>query len=451
MKKTLVAFSLLMSIFFTAVIFTNSGCASESLSQTETGISNSYAILPLDIDKQEQAVANLFSWQSFIAMNWPANTLTCGPDTSKGNSILSGKGPVVWETYLSDDQVFVKAPAQPQLWCTEGNKVSSFSHLPKQVLALANKTGVYRFIHSTSKSSAHGMSGIDQAVGGPLVDQNGRFARYELRMNWDEYNYITTNTLWDTAGQNKFLKHNTVSLPAGPTSYGPVGAMELKAAWKVLGKGDDASKFYTIKAIVYNDDSGDPSPGENPVTLGLIGLHIARKTATQRNWVWSTFEQVDNLSTSFYNSACDTCRVNTPISGSNITELDANGKPLHAPTQVTRVNPIQDPSADSLNTHFQALLKGSVWANYKLVSTQWLLFENMFPLYLANSVQETYVQGPNPPSYGGFPLRIDEQYFADPRYKPFSAGVSSSCMGCHFAATIGNSKSDFSFMLGEAQ
>lgn len=240
------------------------------------------------------------------------------------------------------------------------------------------------------------MSGIDQAVGGPLVDQNGRFARYELRMNWDEYNYITTNTLWDTAGQNKFLKHNTVSLPAGPTSYGPVGAMELKAAWKVLGKGDDASKFYTIKAIVYNDDSGDPSPGENPVTLGLIGLHIARKTATQRNWVWSTFEQVDNLSTSFYNSACDTCRVNTPISGSNITELDANGKPLHAPTQVTRVNPIQDPSADSLNTHFQALLKGSVWANYKLVSTQWLLFENMFPLYLANSVQETYVQGPNP-------------------------------------------------------
>jgi hypothetical protein len=295
------------------------------------------------------------------------------------------------------------------------------------------------------------MSGIDQAVGGPLVDQNGRFARYELRMNKDEYNYIVTNSLWDTAGQNKFVKHTTVNLPAGPSNYGPVGAMEFKAAWKVLGKGDDVSRFYTIKAIVYNDDSGDPSPGENPVTLGLVGLHIARKTATQRNWVWSTFEQVDNLTKSFYNPACDTCTVNRPLSGSPIIELDAKGKPLHAPTQVTRVNAINDPSADSLNKHFQWLLKGSVWANYKLVSTQWLLFENMFPLYLANSVQETYVQGPNPPSYGGFTLNIDQQYYNDTLYNPFSAGVSSSCMGCHHAATISNAKADFSFMLGEAQ
>ncbi|XZF16113.1 hypothetical protein ACTHGU_08235 [Chitinophagaceae bacterium MMS25-I14] len=49
---------------------------------------------------------------------------------------------------------------------------------------------------------------------------------------------------------------------------------------------------------------------------------------------------------------------------------DSNGKPLNAPTQVTRVNPVIDPAADSLNKHFQSLLKGSVWASYKLVTTQ---------------------------------------------------------------------------------
>ena len=70
-----------------------------------------------------------------------------------------------------------------------------------------------------------------------------------------EYNYIMTNSLWDTTGQQKFVADSTISMPAGPTGFGPIGAMEFKAAWKVIGKGDDASRFYTIKAIVYNDDA----------------------------------------------------------------------------------------------------------------------------------------------------------------------------------------------------
>ena len=70
-----------------------------------------------------------------------------------------------------------------------------------------------------------------------------------------------------------------------------------------------------------------------------------------------------------------------------------------------------------------------------------------------NSVQETYVQGPNPPSYGGFKLNIDQQYYEDTLYQPFAPGISASCMGCHFVANVPGStaKSDFSFMLGEAK
>jgi hypothetical protein len=454
MKKAILLLSLVTTIIVINLFIATSGCTPKKGSEDGNGVPNSYAQLPLDITVQEQRAADSFSWLTFIAMCWPADSSSCGPDTVNGN-ILSGSGPLVWETYLSSDEVFVASPGQPEPWCggLNAKKLGStrFQKLPSKVQELARKTGVYRFLHRNSKAP----HGLDQAVGGPLVDQNGRFARYEVRMNHDEYNYIVQNALWDTAGQRTFAAADTaVLMPGGPSQFGPVGAMELKAAWKVLGKGDDSTKFYTIRAIVYNDDSGEPSPGPNPVTLGLVGLHIARKTATQRNWVWSTFEHVDNLTTSFFNPNCDTCIANVPLPPGTETELDTNGNPLNPPTQVTRVNPVGDIFVGPMNTYFQNMLQGSVWANYQLVSTQWLLFEHAFPKFLANSVQETYVQGPNPPSYGGFPLRIDEEYYTDSLYNPFGPNISASCMGCHYVGTlpyVQTVKSDFSFMLGEAK
>ncbi len=62
--------------------------------------------------------------------------------------------------------------------------------------------------------------------------------------------------------------------------------MEFKSAWKVLGAGDTASHFVTASAIIYNDVAGDASPGQNPVTVGLVGLHITHKTSAQTNWIW---------------------------------------------------------------------------------------------------------------------------------------------------------------------
>ncbi len=450
MKKTLFILGLLGVIILANVLVTTSGCSSGiTMGQGGNRITNAYTQLPMDINDEQQATADSFSWLSFIAMNWPADVANCGPDTTNGVSILSGKGPVVWETYLSTDQVFVTSPAAPAPWCTDKASKSALQLLPPTVQNLAQKTGVYRFVHRISKFP----NGLDEAVGGPLVDQNGRFVRYEVRMNHDEYNYIAKNGLWDTAGQRKFAGGNkSVVMPAGITTYGPVGAMEFKAAWKVLGPGDDTNRFYKIRAIVYNDGAGDPSPGPNPVTLGLVGLHIAHKTPNQKNWVWSTFEQNDNLTKSFFNPHCDTCKANQPIPGSNYVELDSNGKPLNAPTQVTRVNPIGDPNADRLNKYFQSLLKGSVWANYQLVSTQWMFFGDVAPHFLANSVQETFVQGPNPPSFGGFKIQANQPYFLDTLYHPFANGISASCMGCHYVATLPyvNVKSDFSFILGEA-
>jgi hypothetical protein len=259
--------------------------------------------------------------------------------------------------------------------------------------------------------------------------------------------------LWDSAGQSNFTNGgNTVNFPSG-TANG-IGSMEIKAAWKVMGAGDDTTKFYRIKAIVFNDAEGnDPSV----VTLGLVGLHIIRRTPSQLNWVWSTFEQ-NNVGTSFYDSTSKD-PINTPPAAGKeqLVELDwATKKPLHKPTQAKRINAVEDPFVQAINAYYQNMLKGSVWENYHLVSTQWINFESLTPIFLANLTLETYLQGPHPPSYGrNDPIHSGQNYYQSANYNPFSDTVSASCMGCHYQAGINPTfkvaSGNFSFMLGEAK
>jgi len=377
------------------------------------------------------------SWETFVALNWPANTKTCGADLTK--TILSGQGPVVWETYLTDSDVFVKNPktSKPAPWC---GGAPGMLGLSAQAQKLSKDTGVTRIFSLLSKFSPKLTAGIHgiQEVGGALTDKNGRFVRYEIRMNQDEYNYILKTNLWNKAGQ----AGKTIAFPEGQTSFGPVGAMEIKAAWKVLGAGDDPTKFYTIQGIVFNNSAGAKSPGKNPVTLGLVGLHILHKAKGQGKWLWSTFEQNDNLTSFSYPNG----KANVQTAKQPYTELDPTGKPINLPVNVVRINPIEN-AATEMNAGYQKLLAGSVWANYSLVATQWAgnLGGLPKPPYMANTVIETYTQGPKPPSDGPIP-------YPSPGYQPFSPSASSSCMKCHSVAkTAQNTNADFSFLLGNAQ
>lgn len=390
----------------------------------------------------ENSNFDYLSWSTFIALNWPADTKKCTPDLTK--TILSGQGPVVWETYLTDSDVFVDPKTKkPAKWCAP----PGLTALSPEAKQLAQKTKVNRFFGMLTKfgpkepglKGSQGIEGI-QEVGGALTDKNGRFVRYEVRMNQDEYNYITKNNLWNAAGQAKIT---TISFPEGASAFGPVGAMEIKAAWKILGAGDDPTRFYKIQANVFNDANGSPSPGTNPVTLGLVGFHILHKAKGQSKWVWSTFEQTDNVTAFSYPDG----KPNVQTAKTPYTELDPTGKPINLPVNVVRINPIENPATD-MNAGFQKLLAGSVWANYSLVATQWAgnLGGLPKPAYMANTVIETYTQGPTPPSDG--PIA-----YPSPGYKPFSPSASSSCMKCHSVAVAADQKTnaDFSFLLGNAQ
>ncbi|HEX6187792.1 MAG TPA: hypothetical protein VFZ40_06910 [Pyrinomonadaceae bacterium] len=408
---------------------------------TPNTIDSTCAKIPTDMNGtgDTQPGPDLYSWLTFVAVNWPVDPSTCTGNTNA--SILTATPDPVWLSYLSDDDIFV-ASGSPANWChgtgPQGARFASadearaaqrtgrLAKLPPKVRALAEQhPDVRLFLHHSSKG--HGLISttkltsvpvplkeILDATGQPVTDQNGRFVRYTINIGPIEYQYIMQNKLWTAAGQQA----------TGALTF-TNGAMEFKAAWKVLGANDDLTRYFTQKAIVYNDEDGSPSPGPNPVTVGLAGLHIIQKTPRQPHWLWSTFVQTD-VDMAFNNPNCPAaqCPPNVQTAPTPYVELNSDGSPRNKPVQVVGVIPT---TAATYNSAFQGLLKGTPWANYRLISTQWQGGSGppTKPPKLGNPLLETFVSQTNP----------------------------YSCLDCHnFAQTSpGGSKSDFSFVINAKQ
>lgn len=428
----------------TPVTCADSYNSQEQFPPTPTEIDSSCAAIPADSSGAvAQSNFDLYSWLSFVAANWPVDPTTCAADT--GASILNNPPAVpVWLSYASDSSVFVRAPLKPAPWCAQpapgklkgmsaragalsAQRMARIARLPVGVrkLAIAHPEVSLYLSHnakgaeltSTLKVNLAALppelQGILQATGEPIVDQNGRFARYQITMSQPEYRYLVSNHLWTAAGQQAI---SSISFPSSSRTSGDIGSVEFKAAWKVIGKNDNPSHFFTQWAIIYNDGSGDPSPEKQPVLVGLIGFHILHKTQSHPTWLWSTFEQVENVTQSFFNPHCPTCVPNQPPTLKPYQELNAQGQPLNPPTQIVPVvHP--DPEVVALNKSFQQLLSGTPWAYYELISTQWVgnLGTAPKPAELGNSVLETYVK-PGPKTYGC--LQCHNYAVAFPSQKP---------------------------------
>ena len=109
-----------------------------------------------------------------------------------------------------------------------------------------------------------------------------------------------------------------------------------------------------------------------------------------------------------------------------------NGTPIDAPVQIKRMNKI--PADPNLTSYYQKLLAGSVFANYRLISTQWQTggAPQGTPANVANIVIETSSAG----------------VVAGKTKNP-----ATGCLACHINATAANNTTttDHSFMFLEAQ
>jgi hypothetical protein len=404
---------------------------------------------PFDSLGNIQKDFDIFSWNSFIALSWPP-----GPDGTGDPSKLigaQGDNPTVWELYPDAGAIFLPNGATPS-----SPPATPIPDACKAIYAPGDK-----LLTQVGKTPTV-LTAMSQPFNtGPLPDQGGVYARFELAVNQTMYGYILANTLYSKAGQKAFTGPVTFAcgaLPAGGKA-GAEGAIMVKTAWKVI-TADDKVRFHSAQALVYSPASTNPAfPASCTKQLvGLVGMHIVHKTNSAAQWVWSTFEHVDNAPTeaevasgklrdkyNFYNPKCSAASC-PPNQVPPRPWIPTRQSAFH--TQVVRVdefkgNEFAPQSAAARNADAQKLLAGvnpqSVWKNYQLISTQWPTATGKCaaipgnplgtpaPNFLANTTLETYIQGMTP-------------------------NVSSSCMGCHNNATMTTPvPSDFTYLLTRAQ
>jgi hypothetical protein len=397
-----------------------------------------------------QADFDVFSWNSFIAANWPPGPGGGGDPDKKIGAGPNGDNPTVWEGWINISDVFLDGGKQP-VWGAKPEIPAACKGVHKEGMRVLRQVGKTPGVLSDT---------TQPFKTGPLIDQNGTFVRYEILINEPMFDYIVANKLYSRAGQDAFT--GTVKFPCGAAG-GDVGAVMVKAAWKVLADpAKERARFHSADVLLYTPPSKSPKIDEEceAATVGLVGLHIAHKTNDAAQWVWSTFEQVDNAPLAAdarkppktaYNFFDTTCGASCP------PENTAAPRPWNPNinnvnhTQVVRVDTVLEhegfvpASAKARNADAQRLLASvgasSVWQYYQLDSTQWPTDTNVgkceakpanpsgtpAPTFLANTTMETYIQGTSP-------------------------GVSSSCIGCHGnAAMTSGAASDFTYILQTAK
>jgi hypothetical protein len=195
-------------------------------------------------------------------------------------------------------------------------------------------------------------------------------------------------------------------------------ALDVKSAWILMKDIPNTERYYTRTALVLDPQSGNCSTA----TVGLVGLHIVQKTPTRPQWIWSTFEQVDNVPPAVSGGSGKfnfNDGTGGPMLSFNKYPIEPLIVPTPAPFNVERVTPIHPSTADT-NTTYRNLLRGagSVWQFYQLVMTQWPLV----PLQPAT---------PGTPA-NTFPGTNATSAFANVTMETFDqANVKTGCMACH--------------------
>jgi hypothetical protein len=413
-------------------------------------------VSPFSLDNLQHGF-DFYSWLTFIALNSPAD----------GKNIVEGASPrkdarTKWEDVKNFRQL-------ADIMRDKGQKPEAWGTPAEPPAACPKDAGQDMVIHLEEETFNQPFKT------GPLIDQNGNYALFDILMNQVMFDYIVENGLYTKEGQLDFKQRDgrfsgspdvlsphapgVVNFPKGKVindRRGAMGAIMLKVSWKIMDPvGDKGLKdFHTINALVHTPEKIKDGVKIADATcvmkkLGLIGFHVGHKTTGAPQWIWSTFEHVNNVPEqadvnagkalgpySLFNARCKPkdCPVNqTPPfpwePGKELKFHDAKFK-----SQITRAIPLTR-DVRELNKSFQALLKGTVWANYQLIITQWPSDATNkidrtgvpAPTYLANTTLETYSQG-------SIPL------------------ASSSCMACHNNATThAGSPSDFTFTLEKAR
>jgi hypothetical protein len=113
----------------------------------------------------------------------------------------------------------------------------------------------------------------------PLIDRDSAESQNnETRLNKETFEFVRANELYNLEGQLR-------AYDQGRELSFPKASKEIKAQWRKIDE-KDRNKYHTIEVTAEN--------GTTKTLYGLTALHITTKDLP--NWLWATFEHVDNQS-----------------------------------------------------------------------------------------------------------------------------------------------------------
>lgn len=309
---------------------------------------------------------NDFGWRLFLAAVWP------GDDANKGEpdpaATLGGVKPPAIEGWAGIDDLYQDGGGRPPVWADAGLRKPPLPAFvdapPARVLSQLNQMGL----------------GVPY---GPLVAQNGTYTLYETRVNRKLYEFLRGTDVQPSSW--RYLAKNLPARDKPALDY-PTGSICFKAAWRLFqlpAEEQLLKRYHTMTAWV----PIARSPFWERQTVGLTGFHLIVRTDRRPEWLWFSFEHVDNLvvgpdappgTKPTYNNPTGPQLVFHPDVNRLPDAVFASGPPRISPTpvpaQVVRFSRI--PSETKLvNNAYQshASVSPTVWRHYSLIVAQWPL------------------------------------------------------------------------------
>lgn len=386
--------------------------------------------------------------------------LACGASGRAGGEGVGGSGEKSSDADCRADPAWISSPSEPDAEAFEADSNCSFHQWAYQTFlwltspregsgrlvleGLANPIELFRpggpgapypgraadeaprLLARTAKSRATAdIEDVFQAGPGNriLVDQNGEVVYYSNHLNEVYWDFVVEHELYDLGRLQSF--------PA-ETDF-PVGALELKASWRIAVKDGQtliegaAERFHLIEAEVptvgVNEKGIVVEDKSRPIaaTMALVGLHVTGVVKGHPEFIWATFEHVDNAPV----------YASTPTSDpgpSGPWSFYAPGTPRNQTNQFDQNDPLavvnvclvhehgggskaNQTAIETLNASVRALQGDSLWSHYFLGGAVWTngdvpLNNGAFApgsedatqlgsLDLANTTLETFTQNDN--------------------------------------------------------